>query len=128
MGEAADRYARVSRSQWEDYKARFQPLEDELFQAFDNPGLVQASLNDAGRAVEDSFFRANQNLEMNLSRYGLAETADQKRAVDRNAELAKTATLASARNMVRQRAKDRDKELALGSIPNAAGRDYSGGV
>jgi hypothetical protein len=53
----------------------------------------------------------------------LIESPEAAAVNDRKSKLARTASLADAANFVRDRAKDRDKEIAAGGIPSG-GRSY----
>jgi hypothetical protein len=123
MGEASDRSASILRGQWEDYKVRFQPIEGELMSAYGNKALVDQSIGTAQNFVNQAFDASAGIRQRELSRFGLAETADQAMVNDRKSKLARTASLADAANFTRDRAKDRDKEIAAGGIPSG-GRTY----
>lgn len=120
MGEASNRYAGLMRSQWEDYKRRFQPDERWLYDNYNNKENVQESLSLANSKIGASFDQADSNRQMGLAQYGLTETPEQAVANDRASALAETSSLSSARNFIRKRAQDRDKEMAVGSLSAGA--------
>lgn len=113
-GKASDTLATIYRSQWEDYKARFVPLENEVMGAYKNPSLYRAAEDQARGGVYQTF--ANQPTQRNLSRYGVQMSPEQQAAVQRNMQLTRSATAANAVNETRRRMSERDEEIMVGGV------------
>lgn len=113
MGVASDTLSAINKSQWEDYKQRYIPIENELMDAYDNPELRQermaAVTNDAATASDN----AQRMTSLSLSRYGQADTS----AGDaRASQLTKASNIVDARNVNRQQMNSRDQLLISGGL------------
>lgn len=95
-----ERMADISREMWEDYVARFQPLEDRLISSkmnWDEKG----SVDEAANIAETSFDVSRGILDRDLSRYGLGLTGDERVAVEKTTALDEAAAVADAKNLAR---------------------------
>lgn len=109
--------ANLVRAQWEDYKARFRPIEDELVASLDKPANTGRAVSAASR----SFDRASESDAMRLSRYGVSRNARQSRAFERRTGLAEAASKAGAASQARERKYKRDLELMAGGSATVSG-------
>lgn len=99
-GSPVERMALISRKQWEDYLARFAPLENKLIASkttFD----PKNSVAEAAQNVENSFNTAFGTRERNASRYGLDQSPEVKAALHNQALLDKSAAMVDAKNRTR---------------------------
>lgn len=113
MGIASDTLARINREQWEDYKNRFIPLEDELIEAYDNPQLRaerMAAVTDEAKLASDN---ALDITNRQLSRYG--QNANSVGG-NREARLTKVANIVDAQNLNRDKMNARDQLLLSGGL------------
>lgn len=111
---ATDLLAKVSREQFEQYKKFGYPIENQMIGMI---GVPQTSLADATGMA--SSIGAVQSSEANrsLAGYGLTQTADQAATNSRLNSMNTVATMAGARNAVRQGSKDLDQQILIGA-PN----------
>lgn len=103
--------AAISRAQFEDYKARFRPLEDQLFGEVDKP-------------IEPVY--ANRDLIAGIgardrNRYGVSLDAGEKANLDRGLDL--SSTLADVNSENTARTATRDQRLGLLTDITGLGRD-----
>ena len=130
-GSARDTNAAITRSQWGDYKARFQPLEGQLQDGltFDpmtgaqNTQLIAQNIGAATTAVGNAYDSGAATQQRNLSRMGIQPTEAQQSSIQRAGAISKAAATVDAENMTRNRLADRNQEIALGSI-TPSGRSY----
>jgi|GEM_PF-2956244 hypothetical protein len=121
--EAANRYAAISRDQWNDYKKRFQPFEQELIDLAHNDGSEEIEM--AKDYTQSSMDAQKASGELSLSRMGIGMTADQAKASDRSFGIEKMAATVSAMNDAAQHADDRRNAIMTGgmaSLSQATGR------
>jgi hypothetical protein len=112
--EAANTYAEVSRDQWEDYKARFQPWEKEMISmaADDGSQDVEMAKSYAMDAVHDERNAMNQA----RTRMGVAPSREQTAAEGRRFSLDSTMNQANAANTARQHAEARRASVMSGGM------------
>lgn len=120
--------AELTRKQWEDYKARFRPVEDRLMYmtTYNNPELVNQEIASAigtGGYVHTALNNSASQQQRNFARYGLAPTRAQQTSLDRQNNLSRSTAVVDAANRIRQRITERNQLIATGTIPNA-GRSY----
>ena len=113
MGVASDTLAAISREQWNDYRARFIPLENKLIDAYDNPDLRQERMDAATGYAAVSADNAQGVAERQMSRYGLNNDSQ---AGQREAGLAKTTSIVDAQNTSRDQMNARDQLLLAGGL------------
>ncbi len=76
MGMAADRYAKITREQYEDWKARFYPIQRQWLEASQSGALLKAQLRRADDHSQATLRSARQGQQNRMGRYGLSvETA-----------------------------------------------------
>lgn len=123
--DSANTMGALTRAQWADYLARFQPIEDSLMNmtTYNNPGLVAKEVTAATESANTAMGVATQNRGLNRAQYGLTATAGQQTAEARQDNLTGAAATVEAANKTRQNLLDRDRLIAVGGIPNA-GRAY----
>lgn len=117
--------AALSRAQWEDYKARFDPVLDELIAKATDPNAPEVAADRAAAQVKTSFNNAERGLDLEQSRLGLNLTPEQEAVQNRRLSLARAGTAVNAANEARiakQDDQDRLKsgQAALSSIEGGA--------
>lgn len=124
-GKASDILSKLTRAQWQDYKERFQPIETALMNktTYNNPDLVRESIIGGWNTVNKAYDTAIESRGNMLSRYGVNQRADEQAAVERSNQIQRSSALVDTANRIRMRLEDRNREIALGSTPNA-GRAY----
>jgi hypothetical protein len=115
-GGAGEINAAITREQWEDYKARFQPYEDRLAAIFKNGGLMEGEAERIPEAVNQSFDTMRGIADRRLSRYGIAPNKDQTTSRDRMASLDKAIASVDAKNNLWATADERQDKIMTGGI------------
>lgn len=117
MGEAAGTLAKLARAQWEDYIARFRPLENQLMQmtTYENPAIITEEISKGQKYLGNQYDATIQNQAIQMQSYGISPTGEQRAVNERVAALGKAAALADAANRIRQRLIDRNREIAFGT-------------
>lgn len=115
----------LTRAQWQDYQARFVPIENRLMDltTYNNPELAAAQVSDAMSSAGAAVDTANQNRELNRAQYGLTARAGQQQLEARQDSVTRATASMDAANKTRQALIDRNRMIAVGGIPNA-GRAY----
>jgi len=114
MGVASDTLASISRAQWEDYKARYLPLESQLMAGYKNPWEQQSAINESVSLSQGAFDAATATKQRELSRMGIG--SGNLQGLQRRQEIDKTAATVDAMNTARQHIVDRDKMLLSGGL------------
>lgn len=114
MGVASDTLANISREQWDDYKSRFVPLENELIDAYNNPALRAERMADVTNRANDAATSAVGVAQRGLSRYG--QTYEGQAGLTRQADLSRATSVVDARNTNRAQMNERDKLLLSGGL------------
>ncbi|MDH5257870.1 MAG: hypothetical protein OEX07_07670 [Gammaproteobacteria bacterium] len=111
--------ADLVRSEWEDYKTRFRPKENELIGHVNNKAERAQAVTRARESVGQGFTNAKAQVNQNLGQYGMTMTGAQKKSSDRRMKLTEAASKAGASNTTRQFIRDRDLNIIGGGM-NAA--------
>jgi hypothetical protein len=119
--EASQQLADVARAEWQDYLARFKPIETALMNqtTYDNPDLFNQNIAQAQSAINTSMDTGAVNQNQLLQRYGVSQTADYATANSRLNDLNRQAALVDAANRIRQNLVDRNYQIATGSTMSA---------
>ncbi|MGZ5029518.1 MAG: hypothetical protein ACXWAT_00330 [Methylobacter sp.] len=121
---ASMKRAALVRDQWDDYKTRFQPIEDSLVDkvsggglhtTFNNAGLAQAQ-----KGVDTAFTSAVGSQARDLSRFGQSYNKDQLSAFNTNMDLAKTTAGANAVNTASMADIDRKNAVMTTGLGDAS--------
>ena len=104
--------AAVSRAQWEDYKNRYIPLENELIAAYNNPADRAARISEAANLSGQAFDSAAGVGQRTMQRMGVNFDPSQ----DRGFGLKRAAATVDAMNTTRQHLAGRDELLLTGGI------------
>lgn len=103
MGMAADRYAKITREQYEDWKARFYPIQRQWLEVSQSGALLKAQLRRADDHSQAALRSVRQGQQNRMGRYGLSvETAGH--ADDARMALSAVGTKNALRDHERQRA------------------------
>ncbi|MBM7070868.1 hypothetical protein JQC92_02280 [Shewanella sp. 202IG2-18] len=115
-GIRTDKYqhamADLTREQWEDYKNRFLPVQNELLELSQNDQLLTEQLARNETNIENSFNSAEQNESIRMGRYGLSNLDTQQSK--NNNQLLKSLTTASVNNETRQAVDDLQNKIITG--------------
>ncbi|MAT95387.1 MAG: hypothetical protein CME59_22680 [Halioglobus sp.] len=107
--------AAMSRAAWEDYQARFQPVEAELLDMVQNPeAMLEERLGAIRIGTDRAFANSAAALERQEGRYGVAADPQQHyaRAVDQ--QRAQTTAQINAENNTRAHITDRNMAVLGG--------------
>lgn len=106
----------LSRAQWEDWKARFAPVIQELADEATDPNAAQDAAIQAKNAMGTAFDSAETINTQNRQKYGISLTPEQQAAQERISNVSRTAAMASAGNEARISALDRQQSILAGGM------------
>lgn len=108
--------ARVHRAEWEDYKSRFVPVENELFDMYYDDAGRKEAVKEAGLTMEGAFDRSMEQGDRNLQRYGIKPTERQQKQREKGHKVAKAAAVAGAQNAMRTAKEDQKMGIVTGAV------------
>lgn len=111
---ASDTYGRISRQQWEDYKARFGPVEQELMDYVNSPAALNAGVTQATTATAGAYDRGQQSAMRSMQGIGATMSGDQQAAMDRKFKFSKNLAVTDASNIARMQGKERRMMALVG--------------
>jgi hypothetical protein len=111
---ARDTRAALVRSDFEDWKRRFLPMEKELLASYQNPQQRADLVRQNVGLVNRSFDSAGQNHQRYLTGLGVTPTAEQNQSIVRSQQLGRGLAEIEAINRTNRRLDDRDLAIALG--------------
>lgn len=100
-GDPQAQLAAVSREQYADYVARYQPLEEELIEELLDPQAIRGGVRAAGKEAKQAFTNSRGIYFREAERSGLPLSHDQKQDFRHRFRLAKTAGVVDAKNRAR---------------------------
>lgn len=106
--------ADLARAQWNDYKRRFQPIEDMLVNNVTSGERLDTALAKGGEAIGQQYGIADGTFKRNSSRYGAGLTPQQQGRHEKRLGLSKAATEANMRNSTRRAVQDSNMGLMTG--------------
>ncbi|WP_222428965.1 hypothetical protein [Pseudoalteromonas neustonica] len=107
-----DALADITRQQFEDYKNRFLPVQEQLFDLATNDTLLTEQMERNGQSIDRAFNQSKQSESMALGRYGLAP--DNSKQDSNNTGLLKSLTTASVNNETRSSVDDLQNKILTG--------------
>lgn len=120
---ASTKRASLVRDQWNDYKTRFQPVEQKIIDAMGtgiNTTFNEAGQQEAQKAVDTAFTTAKATAGRDQARFGINLTPQQSRAQDTVMQVEKAASMANAKNTATQWDIDRRNAVMSGGLGNAS--------
>lgn len=115
-GKYASRtFAAISRAQFEDYKRRYRPLENQLIAAYDNPNDRRRLIGEAQGLVTQGFANADAQFKRRAAGLGATLTPEQQQSYSRGQKLRQGLSQVQAVNSTTRRLRDRDLTLLGGS-------------
>lgn len=115
-GSARETQAYLSRQQWEDYKTRFVPLENELLAAYDNPAQRQEGVNKAVSLANTAYDTSQGIMGRNMARYGINMTPQQQASVQSSSNLSRSLAGVDAANRTKTMFNERNDQLLTGGL------------
>ena len=112
--------AAIHRAQWNDYIARFAPVEDMLFDRFNDEEFKNNAVNFADQTMTGAMNRSFDQTQRGLSRYGVNPTGDVADTNNRTWGLRTAAARAGARNAMRTAIEDQEMGLMTGGLSTIA--------
>ncbi|MDH0796424.1 MULTISPECIES: hypothetical protein [Pseudomonas] len=106
----------LSRSQWDDWKARFQPYVDKLANIATSESFAGEQAATASESVNKSFDSAAQGLQMQQQGMGLMLSPAQQAAQDRKMQLGRASATVDASNNARVSARDLQEQIMAGGM------------
>ena len=121
MGYASDKYAKIVRQQYTDWKTRYYPEQQKLMSLATDNSLMNAQLNRNSTNAANAVSSAEQAQSNQMSRMGVATTTNGN---DNSSSLNTSLAVAAAKNGTRSAAEERNLSILAGS--NA--RSYTTGL
>lgn len=118
-----NRSAGLIRSEWEDYKQRFAPVEDYYANLFLDPAkrgkLRSNAMRYVGDGVNRSYAKGLQSMKDRDARYGVGLSALEKKHRDRTMQAKKQAVLTKGHTDMNTYLDDREMQLLSGGVSSA---------
>ena len=108
--------AKVARAEFEDWKTRFRPVEQELIGQIGDPGVYRENVDRATESVDTAFTTGAGETQRNLSRYGVQPSAIESTQQQRQYGLSKAKATAEAANRSRSAVKNREMQVMAGGL------------
>lgn len=112
----SENMAKIHRAQWEDHRQRFAPVENMLFDTFQDTTRANKAVNKAGLTMADTFDRSREQTGRELSRYGVTPSETEERTFG----LRKAAATAGAKNAMRTAMEDQRMGIMAGGLSTVA--------
>lgn len=113
---ASNVLGQLSRAQWDDWKARFQPYVDKLANIATSDSFAGEQAATATKSVNKSFDSANQGLQLQQQGMGLVLSPAQQAAQDRKMQLGRASASVDASNNARISARDLQEQIMAGGM------------
>jgi hypothetical protein len=113
--QASNTRADLARAQWDDYKTRFQPVENILLGAATGDERMDDFMGRSTENVNQQYDMADQAYKRGINRYGISPTPRQQQAHDKSFGLSKASTEVSLRNQTRSHIADSNLEMLSGA-------------
>ena len=104
--------ANLSRAEWEDYRERFLPVQNQLIGLATSNELLDGQLDRNKRNLETSFASSERNEAIGLARFG--QTPTNSRQDSNNRQLQESLTTASVNNETRTAVDDLQSNIMTG--------------
>ena len=120
---ASGQRAALIRTQWDDYKKRFRPVENKLIQDMGtgiHTTFNQEGLETAQKSVNTAYGGAVDMQNRDMSRMGAANTVQQQQAMDTTVDINKSQSMDNATNSARQWDIDRKNAVISGGLGNTS--------
>jgi len=124
--QASRNQAKLARSEWDDYKTRFVPIENELIGQIGDPSVYRENVGRATDSVSDTYATGAGEFERNMSRYGVQPNAEEKAQTERQYGLSRATAMTEAANRTRASVKDREMQLMGGGLAPSNLRSQQG--
>ena len=112
MGYAADTYAKITREQYQDWKTRFYPKQQELMELANNGQLLRDQLGRVDQKNQNSLAEAKQATDNRMARMGVATSQN---ANDNSQGLRMALMTAGAENGLREQEQARQMGILTGA-------------
>jgi hypothetical protein len=113
---ASNVLGQLSRAQWEDWKARFQPYVDKMANIATSDTFAGEQAATATDSVNKSFDSAAKGLQMQQQGMGLTLSPVQQAAQDRKLQLGRASASVDASNNARISARDLQEQIMAGGM------------
>lgn len=112
MGYAADTYAKITREQYQDWKNRFYPKQQELMEMATNGQLLRDQLGRVDQNNQHSLAAAKQATDNRMARMGVATSQN---ANDNSQGLRMSLMTAGTENGLREQEQSRQMGILTGA-------------
>lgn len=117
---ASENQAALARAEYDDYKRRFVPIENELIGQLGNRSVYAENVNRATEAAGQAYGTSADEYRRGLSRYGVTASDEQVADQQRQMGLSSAASQSEAANRTRLQTKNRNMQLLGGGLAPSA--------
>lgn len=117
MGIASETFAALTRAQWANYVASFQPIENQLIEQATSPLTVTNAVQRAGANVDAAFDAQEGATARRLAGLGVTLTPEEQQAQQRATGLARSLADVQARNVARDLTVQRQRSVLGNPAP-----------
>ena len=125
---AEDVYAALIKDEYADYQNRFAPIQDQYIDEATSMKLLDEQLSRITANTKNGFDLADKAASMNLGRYGVTQSQDNKDKNDKQSSLNQSLATAQAKNSTRTHHSDRQMAMVTGSALPDVRTDISSGA
>jgi len=116
---ASERFAALTREQWQNYVNTFIPIENQLIDYATDPGVVQKAMSAASTNVADAYGAQEGAVARRLRGLGVSLSADEQAAQQRATGLSRSLADVQAQNVARDVTTSRQQSLLGNPAPDA---------
>lgn len=109
-------FAMIARAQWNDYKRRYMPIEQQLIREGTNDAQYGVDSQMAKDSVGDAFGLQSGATARDMGRMGVTMSPDEQAAADQNMSIAKTSAMVGEANGARDNVWDRINGVMNGGL------------
>lgn len=122
-----DLLGRISRAQWNHYKATYLPAIEKAMGEIGNADVLNAEIARGEDQVNKTYSNLQADAQNNMAAYNTQLSPDQQQSFDRKIAFSKDKALGSVRNLTRDAKANRDMALIAGSAGNLMNQQASKG-
>lgn len=110
--EAADKFAQLTRDQWDQWVNQFLPIEKTLIDYASDVTMPGQEATKAIGNVQAAFGQQSRASDLSMKTAGIQLNPDEQRALDRDRQISQSLAEVSAANSARQLTVDRQRSIA----------------
>lgn len=108
--------SKIARAEWNDYKKRFRPIENELIGQIGDRSTYADAVTRSTESVSDTYQTGLGELDRNMARYGVTQSDIERADNARRYGLSRATSMAEAANRARSAVKNRNMQIMGGGL------------